>query len=56
MSFCSAFGCNNSYKKNKEYIDFLLFNSSNISKIKCLRKEEKNKIHAIVYEIVYGYY
>ena len=33
----------------EEDIDFLLINSSNISKIKCLRKDEKNKIHSIVY-------
>ena len=39
----------------EEDIDFLLFNSSNISKIKCLRKEEKNKIRAVVYEMVYIY-
>ena len=32
----------------EEEIDFVLFNSSNISKIKCLRKEEKNKIHAYI--------
>ena len=33
---------------SEEEIDFVRFNSSNISKIKCLRKEEKNKIHAYI--------